>query len=101
YSYIELNYGRSYLDEKEQQRLNRRICRGVHADCKLYFTDGILNNYVKENSSYVIANRVLEANRRFYRQNQRVARHNIDALGNILKRSLQARSEDERTEAAC
>ncbi len=100
YSYIELNYGRSYLSDAEQQRLNRRICRGVHADCKLYFTDGILHDYVKENSAYVIAGRVLEANKRFYRQNQRVARHNIEALGNILRRSLQARSEEERTEAA-
>ena len=101
YSYIELNYGRSYLSEKEQQNLNRRICRGVHADCKLYFTEGILHDHVIENNTYVIANRVLEANRRFYRQNQRVARHNIEALGNILKRSLQARSEEEWSEAAC
>ncbi|MDE7059515.1 MAG: hypothetical protein K2P03_12580, partial [Lachnospiraceae bacterium] len=44
YSYIELHYGKSYLSELEQERQNRRICRGVHADCKLYFTDGIIHN---------------------------------------------------------
>lgn len=40
YSYIELNYGRSYLNEGEQKRINRSLCRGAHADCSLYFTMG-------------------------------------------------------------
>jgi len=95
YSYIELHYGSSYLSEMEQKRLNSRICRGIHADCKLYFTDGILTNCVRENNTYVIAKRMLEANRRFYRQNLRVTKHNINQLGKILRRSLQARNEDE------
>lgn len=42
YSYMELNYGRSYLNELEQQRIDQKLCRGAHADCSLYFTDGIL-----------------------------------------------------------
>ncbi len=100
YSYIELHFGSSYLSELEQQRQNRRICRGVHADCKLYFTDGILHNCVRENNTYVIARRTWEMNQRFYRQNLRVARHNIAALRDILKRSLQARSEAEQLESS-
>lgn len=100
YSYIELNFGSSYMNELDRERLNRRICRGVHADCKLYFTDGIIHNCVRENNTYVLAKRTWEMNQRFYRQNQRVARHNIDALGDILKRSLQARNEDEAIEAS-
>lgn len=100
YSYIELHFGSSYLDEREQERLNRRICRGVHADCKLYFTDGIIHNYVRENNTYVIAKRTWEMNQRFYRQNLRVTRHNITALGDILKRSLQARNEAEQIESS-
>ncbi len=97
YSYIELNFGRSYMDEKEQERMNRRICRGVHADCRLYYTDGIIENYVRENNTYVLACRTLELNRRYYRQHQRMARQNITQLGNLLKRSLQARNEAEQT----
>lgn len=100
HSYIELNFGSSYMNELERERLNRRICRGVHADCKLYFTDGIIHNCVRENNTYVLACRTWEQNQRFYRQNQRVTRHNVDALGDILKRSLQARNEDERMEAS-
>lgn len=96
HSFIELHFGTSYMEELEQRRLNRRICRGVHADCKLYFTDGILNNFVRENNTYVMAKRTFEMNQRFYRQNARVSRHNINELGDILRRSLQARSEEER-----
>ena len=95
YSYIELHFGTSYMDAREQERLNRRICRGIHADCKLYFTDGILKGCVRENNTYVLAKRTSEMNERFYRQNQRISRHNIAALGDILKRSLQARNEDD------
>ena len=97
YSYIELNFGRSYMDEREQERMNRRICRGVHADCHLYYTDGIIENFVRENNTYVLACRTLELNRRYYRQHQRMARQNITQLGNLLKRSLQARNEAEQT----
>ena len=97
YSYIELNFGRSYMDEREQERMNRRICRGVHADCRLYYTDGMIENYVRENNTYVLACRTLELNRRYYRQHQRMARQNITQLGNLLKRSLQARNEAEQT----
>ncbi len=97
YSYIELNFGRSYMDEREQERMNRRICRGVHADCHLYYTDGMIENFVRENNTYVLACRTLELNRRYYRQHQRMARQNITQLGNLLKRSLQARNEAEQT----
>lgn len=99
YAYTEQHFGRSYMSELEQERLNRRLCRGVHADCKLFFTDGIIRNYVRENNTYVLARRTWEMNRRFYRQNARVSRHNISALGDILKRSLQTRSEVEQIEA--
>lgn len=101
HSYIELHFGTSYMDEMEQKRLDQRLCRGVHADCKLYFTDGIIHNYVRENNTYVMAKRTWEMNQRFYRQNQRVARHNIQELGDILRRSLQARNEEERYLSSC
>lgn len=100
HSYIELHFGSSYMEERELKRMNRRICRGVHADCKLYFTDGIIGNCVRENNTYVMAKRTWEMNQRFYRQNARVTRHNINELGDILKRSLQARNEAEQYAAS-
>lgn len=66
YSYIELNYGRSYLTELEQKRLNRSLCRGAHADCSLYFTDGILSNMVKKNYQSEYAARARSENLKVY-----------------------------------
>ncbi|MCC8139886.1 MAG: nitric oxide reductase activation protein [Lachnospiraceae bacterium] len=100
YSYIELNFGSSYMDEREQERLNRRVCRGVHGDCRLYFTDGIIEHAVRENNTYVLACRTRDQNERFYSQHRRVSRHNIEQLGQLLRRSLQARDEEDRMEAA-
>ena len=94
-SYIELNYGRSYLSPLEQERLNRKICTGAHAYCTLYFTDGILANRVRVNAQSEYARRTLEINRRVYQQNRRVTRQNIEILTDLLKRALVARKERE------
>lgn len=95
YSYIELNYGRSYLTAEEQKKVNYRACRGVHGDCTLYFTDGLLSGMVKANSQFVYARKTREINRRFYRQNRRVTRRNTEILADVLKRALTLRSERE------
>ena len=99
YSYIELNYGRSYLSGQEQKRMNDKVCRGVHADCTLYFTDGILANMVKVNSQSEYARKTREMNLRAWRQNRRVTKRNIDILTDELKRSLLIRSEREESMA--
>lgn len=95
YSYIELNYGRSYLSAGEQKRLNRNLCRGAHADCSLYFTDGILSNMVKRNYQSEYARRSKSENLRVYGHYTRVAKRNIEVLADTLRRALVARSERE------
>ena len=94
-SYIELNYGRSYLTPLEAERINHQICTGAHADCTFYFTDGILANMVKVNAQSEYARRTKEVNWRVYEQNRRMAKQNIDMLTNVLKRALVARNEKE------
>lgn len=96
YSYMELNYGRSYLGSREQKNIDLRLCRGAHADCSLYFTDGILANPVRVNAQYVNAKRHAEKNRRFYMNNKNMLRRNIDLLTGELKRSLVRREEPEQ-----
>ena len=95
YSYIELNYGRSYLSEGEQKRINRSLCRGAHADCSLYFTDGILSNMVRRNYQAEYARRAKSENLRVFGHHTRVARRNIEQLTDTLRRALVARSERE------
>ena len=95
YSYMELNYGRSYLDEREQKRLNHRLCRGAHADCSLFYTDGILQNPVISNAQYVNAKRHAEHNKMLYRNSLNLIKRSVEQLTDELRRSLYRRNEIE------
>ncbi len=95
YSYIELNYGKSYLSKGEQERLNRSICRGAHEDCSLYFTDGVLSGMVRRNYQSEYARRARAENLKIYGHHARIARRNIEQLSDTLRRALTARSERE------
>lgn len=93
HSYMELNFGRSYLNEAQQERLNRRLCTGAHTDCSLYYTDGILENPVLVNAQYVNAKKQADRNRLFLHNSASVVRHNIDVMTASLKRALMLQAE--------
>ncbi len=95
YQYIECNYGRSYLNPPEQKRINYQLCRGAHADCSLYYTDGILKNPVKINAQYVNAKKQREKNETVYRSHRNMAKRNIEIMTANLKRSFLQRNETE------
>lgn len=99
HSYIEWNYGKSYLTELEQKQLNHQICYGAHKGCSIYMTEGILKNPVAVNNTYVLVQRSKEMNLSTYRQNANVTKRNIEILEATLNRALRARSEKEYTSA--
>ncbi|MCC8050856.1 MAG: nitric oxide reductase activation protein [Clostridiales bacterium] len=99
YSYMELNFGRSYLNEQEQKQKNLRLCRGAHVDCSLYYTDGILENPVLSNAQYVNARRYAEKNRVYFRNHHHLILRNVEQLSDELRRTLNRRSEPERQAA--
>lgn len=98
YSYMEKNYGRSYLDEQEQKRVNYRLCRGAHCDCSLYYTDGILENPVMVNAQYVNAKKHAQNNYRLFLNSQNLVKRNVETMTDYLKRSLRLRTETDRLE---
>lgn len=93
YHYIEKTYGRSYLNEQEQKRVNGRLCRGAHCDCSLYYTDGILENPVMRNAQYVNAKKQAQNNYRLFLNSRNVVRRNVETMTDYLKRSLRLRTE--------
>ena len=95
YTYVELNYGKTYLSKREEKRMNDLMCRGIHSDCSLYFTEGILKNPVKRNYQFEYAKRLKNKNIWLYHDKHRIVKHNIAALTDILKKSLALRSEPE------
>ena len=93
YTYVELNYGKSYLSEAEEKKINYQMCRGIHSDCSLYFTEGILKNPVKSNYQYEYAKRLRNKNIWLYHDKHRIVKHNITVLTETLRKSMVLRSE--------
>ena len=93
YTYVELNYGKSYLSEAEEKKINYQMCRGIHSDCSLYFTEGILKNPVKSNYQYEYAKRLRNKNIWLYHDKHRIVKHNNTVLTETLRKSLVLRSE--------
>lgn len=91
--YMELNFGKSYLSDLEQKRLNRRLCTGAHADCSLYYTDGILAAPVLANAQYVNAKKQADRNRLLYHNSRALVKQNVEILTANLRRSLLRRTE--------
>lgn len=95
HTYVELNYGKTYLTEQEEKRMNHLMCKGIHGDCSLYFTEGILKNPVKRNYQYEYAVRLRNKNIWLYHDKHRIVKHNIAALTDMLRKSLVLRSEEQ------
>lgn len=93
HTYVELNYGKSYLTSLEEKKLNRTLCRELHSDCSLHFTAGILKNPVKRNYQLEYAKRQKSKNLFAYHDNHRIVKRNIAALTDLLKKTLVMRSE--------
>ncbi len=93
--YVELNFGKTYLNEMEEKRMNQLMCRDIHGDCSLYFTEGILKNPVKRNYQYEYAKRLKNKNIWLYHDKHRIVKRNIALLTEMLKKSLVIKSENQ------
>ena len=93
HTYVELNFGKTYLNETEEKRMNHLMCRDIHSDCSLYFTEGILKNPVKRNYQYEYAKRLKNKNIWLYHDKHRIVKRNVALLTEMLKKSLVIKSE--------
>ena len=93
YTYVKLNFGKSYLTPAEEKKMNYLMCRGIHTDCSLYFTEGILKNPAKRNYQYEYAVRLKNKNIWLYHDKHRLVKQNIASLTELLRKTLVLRSE--------
>ena len=93
HAFVEKNFGRSFLTPQEQTRLNRSICSGIHRDCKVYMTEGILANPVEQNYQYKMSALQARKNKQAYHKDHRTVKRNIAILTDALRRSLTLRSD--------
>lgn len=69
--YVALNYGKNYLSPLEQEKRRNRLCTGIHANCLLHDTKGILQDPVIVNNQYRFNQLQFEKNRMYYYSNSR------------------------------
>lgn len=93
YSYIERNFGRTYLTPLEEKQRNYRFCKGIHGDCGLYYTKGILQSAVCRNYQYEYAKKQMGKNRFTYYDCHRAVKQNIQALTDMFRKTLTIRDE--------
>jgi hypothetical protein len=96
YSYVQRNYGRTYLSEAEEKRRNHLLCRGIHSDCSLYYTEGVLKNPVVRNYQTEYAKKQKSKNLFAYHDHHRVVKNNIHQLTDMLKKALVLRDESDQ-----
>lgn len=91
--YIERNFGRTYLTPLEEKQRNHRFCKGIHGDCGLYYTKGILQSAVCRNYQYEYARKQMSKNRFTYYDCHRAVKQNIQALTDMFRKTLTIRDE--------
>lgn len=95
--YVQLNYGKSYLSTLEQERIKGKLCRGIHGNCTLLFTEGILHAAVLKNNQYRFSQLQFEKNRTYYYSNHWIIKRNIAVLADTLQKALVLRREEEHS----
>lgn len=97
--YLEVHYGDSILSRQEQERLDRAVCTGVHEDCSIYMTRGLLKKEYSDEPAFKAAQKIArhfkEKNIDAYYHNRTFIRKNIAELTDLLKKALLRRSERE------
>lgn len=95
HTYIERQFGKSSLSRLEQDRINRRLCTGLHQRCSLYFTDGILSNPAIKNTQYLRTRMQETKNEMYFEMKKNAVRRSVSVLSTMLKQAqLQQQEED-------
>lgn len=86
----ELNCGESYLKGVVVRRIESRLCKGVHRDCQLHFTEGVIRSKNNNQMQLKRAQKRLEQNRSAYEKKQQIYEATINRLKKSLIQTLRA-----------
>lgn len=95
--YLEIHYGNSILSAQEQERFDRVVCTGMHENCSIYMTRGLLKKEFSDQPAFKAAVKMAryfkEKNIDAYYHNRTFIRKNIAELTELLQKALLKRSE--------
>lgn len=94
-TFMERQFGKSFLTTAEQERLSRRLCTGIHKRCTLYFTKGILVNPAVKNAQFLRTTMQSLKNETYFQMKQQPIRRSVAVLGAMLRQvQIQRLDED-------
>lgn len=93
HSYVELNYGKTWLTPAQEKQRNLKLCRGMHQGCSLYYTEGILKHPVRQNYQLAYAGKQKDKNLHAYYDAHRAVKQNIRQLTGALRKALALRED--------
>ncbi|MCL1802186.1 MAG: nitric oxide reductase activation protein [Eubacteriaceae bacterium] len=95
HQYIEINYGTSYLSQRETQRIENAVCKGMHQGYGLHFTEGVLHSDGPNNYQRKYITRQHEKNMMVFYDNYRLVRKNIAILTSFIKNEMELHDQAE------
>lgn len=95
YAFMERQFGKSSMSRPEQERINRRLCTGMHHRCSLYFTAGILSNPAVKNTQFLRTQMQSMKNEMYFSMKQQPIKRSVAVLSTMLKQvQIQRLDED-------
>lgn len=85
---IQHYYGQTLLNSDELQRLEKKVCTGIHSGYRLHITDGNFNDKQMNNYRVKYLKKQKEKNLIEFNDNYRIYKRNIIKLRDILQRSI-------------
>ncbi|MDD3305909.1 MAG: nitric oxide reductase activation-like protein [Acetobacterium sp.] len=88
YEKVAYYYGNSFLETGDVKKLQNRVCKGEHGNCRIHMTDGVIRSDSKNEFQQKYVQRHQIKNTDVYRANQKVFRRNINKLRESMSRTL-------------
>lgn len=88
YEKVSYHFGKTYLSTPEVRRLQNRVCRDVHENCRIHLTDGVIRSNCDNGFQKNLVGRHKVKNTLAYGVNKRIHKRNIHKLRDSIARTL-------------
>ena len=88
YEKVSFHYGESCMTMSEIRALQNKVCRGIHENCRIHMTDGVLRTDSDNTFAKSLVSRHKTKNTLTYNTAKRMHKRNINKLRDSIARTL-------------
>lgn len=88
YGKVAYYYGKSILSINEVKQLQNEACQGIHGNCRIHMTDGIIRSETENDGQEKYVRRQQKNNIAEFQANVKVFKQNINMLRDSMERTL-------------